>query len=108
MVCEVILWVIFFIFNMTLLALDFYQIVCLSDLEADYMNLYESSSRINAVIVPEFVVHGLFCSLFLVTAHWFMFLLVLPIAYYNTMLFVLSMLNSIVDEDDGVHGSWWY
>lgn len=149
MVCEVILWVIFFIFNMTLLALDFYQIVCLSDLEADYMNLYESSSRINAVIVPEFVVHGLFCSLFLVTGHWFMFLLMLPIAYYNTMLFmkrqhlidvtevfrflkaekkyrviklsfylvllvlvifrfVLSMLNSIVDEDDGVHGSWRY
>ncbi|KAL6958919.1 hypothetical protein U1Q18_040265, partial [Sarracenia purpurea var. burkii] len=61
-------------------------IVCLSDLESDYINHYESSSRVNAVIVPEFVLHGVFCALSLVTGHWFMFLLTLPVACHNTML----------------------
>ncbi|KAL6987080.1 hypothetical protein U1Q18_012839 [Sarracenia purpurea var. burkii] len=86
MAWEAILWVIFFILNMSLIAFNLYQIVCLSDLEADYMNPYESSSRINAVVVPEFVLHGVFCALFLVTGHWAMFLLTLPIAFYNAKL----------------------
>lgn len=88
MVWEAILWVIFFLMTMGLIALNLYQIVCLSDLEADYLNPYESSARINAVIVPEFVLHGVFCALFLLTGHWFMFLLTLPIACYNTILFM--------------------
>uniref|UniRef100_A0A5B7AWR1 Putative Cornichon n=1 Tax=Davidia involucrata TaxID=16924 RepID=A0A5B7AWR1_DAVIN len=88
MAWEAILWVIFFLANMALIALILYQIVCLSDLEADYMNPYESSSRINAVVVPEFVLHGAFCALFLVTGHWFMFLVTVPIACYNVMLFM--------------------
>ncbi|XP_024981663.1 protein cornichon homolog 1-like isoform X3 [Cynara cardunculus var. scolymus] len=64
------------------------QIVCLSDLEADYMNPYESSSRINAVVVPEMVLHGLCSALLLVTGYWFMFLLTLPITIYNSMLYM--------------------
>ncbi|XP_052173478.1 protein cornichon homolog 1-like isoform X2 [Diospyros lotus] len=145
---EAISWVIFFIINMSLIALNLYQIVCLSDLEADYMNPYESSARINAVVIPEFALHGVFCALFLLTGHWLMFLLTLPIACYNTMLYmnrqhlidvtevfrflnaekkyriiklafylllfvlviirlVLSIINSIMDEDDGVHEALW-
>ncbi|KAA8517023.1 hypothetical protein F0562_017159 [Nyssa sinensis] len=122
----------------------FESIMCLWDLEADYMNPYESSSRINAVVVPEFVLHGAFCAVFLVTGHWFMFLVTFPVACYNMMLFmnrqhlidvtevfrflkaekkhrmiklgfyliffaivilrlVLSVIKSIIDEDDAVH-----
>ncbi|CAL5423408.1 unnamed protein product [Camellia sinensis] len=39
---------------------------------------------------------------------------VIKLSFYLVLLvlvifrFVLSMLNCIVDEDDGVHGSWWY
>uniref|UniRef100_A0A5B7AU57 Putative Cornichon n=1 Tax=Davidia involucrata TaxID=16924 RepID=A0A5B7AU57_DAVIN len=144
MAWEAILWVIFFLKNIALIALNLYQLVCLSDLEADYMNPYESSSRINAVVIPEFILHGAFCTLFLVTGHWFMFLVTLPVTCYNIMLFtkrqhlidvtevfrflsaekkyriiklafylvlfviviirlVLSVINSIIDEDDAVH-----
>ncbi|CAK9157224.1 unnamed protein product [Ilex paraguariensis] len=88
MVWLVILWILFFIINMVLIGLNLYQIVCLSDLEADYMNPFESSSRINAVIVPEFILQGVFCVLFLVTGHWLMFLVTLPITCYNMMLFM--------------------
>ncbi|KAK1408472.1 hypothetical protein QVD17_40272 [Tagetes erecta] len=87
MAWEVFLWIIFFTMNVALIASNLYQIVCLTDLEADYMNPYDSSARINAVVIPEMVVHGVCCGLFLVTGHWFLFLLTLPIMIYNTMLY---------------------
>ncbi|CAI9297768.1 unnamed protein product [Lactuca saligna] len=87
MAWEVILWVIFFILNIALIAANLYQIVCLTDLEADYMNPYDSSSRINAVVIPEILIHGIFCGLFLVTGHWFMFIFTLPITIYSAMLY---------------------
>lgn len=62
------------------------KLVILSDLEADYLNPYESSSRINFLIVPEIVVHGLLCALFLLTWHWFLFLITLPLTCYAAML----------------------
>ncbi|KAL2464819.1 Protein cornichon-like protein 1 [Forsythia ovata] len=80
---EWVLWLFFFITNLVLMAANLYQLICLSDLEADYLNPYELASRINAVIVPEFLLHGAFCILFLLTGHWFMFLLTLLPAYYN-------------------------
>ncbi|KAF3620478.1 Protein cornichon -like protein 1 [Capsicum annuum] len=49
MAWEPILWLIFLVINIALISLVIYQIVCLTDLEADYMNPYESSSRINSV-----------------------------------------------------------
>ncbi|KAA8518226.1 hypothetical protein F0562_015700 [Nyssa sinensis] len=88
MAWDAILWVMFFFMTVALITLTLYQIICLADLEADYMNPYESSSRINAVVGPEFILHGVFCALFLVSGHWFMFLLTLPVTCYNTMLFM--------------------
>ncbi|KAL4558097.1 hypothetical protein LXL04_036293 [Taraxacum kok-saghyz] len=88
MAWEVIFWIIFFIINIALIASNLYQIVCLSDLESDYMNPYESSSRINAVVVPEMVLHGVCSVLLLLTGYWFMFLLTLPITIYNSMLYM--------------------
>ncbi|XP_042021985.1 protein cornichon homolog 1-like isoform X1 [Salvia splendens] len=77
------LWIIFTLLNLTLLGLNFYEFLGFSDLEADYLNPYELSSLINYVIVPEYLLHGALCILFLMTGHWIMFLLSLPTAYYN-------------------------
>ncbi|XP_049363633.1 protein cornichon homolog 1 isoform X1 [Solanum verrucosum] len=85
---EPILWLIFLAINISLISLLIYQIVCLTDLEADYMNPYESSSRINSVVLKEYILHGAFCILFLVTGHWFIFLLTLLPAYYNVRKFL--------------------
>ncbi|XP_058748592.1 protein cornichon homolog 1-like [Vicia villosa] len=74
--------------NVALLASAFYQVLMLSDLEADYINPYDASSRINYYVLPEFIAQGLFCALFLFTGHWFMFLLMLPLASYHGMLYV--------------------
>ncbi|KAK1358024.1 Cornichon [Heracleum sosnowskyi] len=88
MAWDPVFWLIFFVINIILIALNIYQIVCLSDLEADYLNPYDSSSRINSVVIPEMVVQGVFCALFLVTGNFYMFLLTLPNACYSARLFM--------------------
>lgn len=62
------------------------QLVCLADLEFDYINPYDSASRINSVVLPEFIVQGVLCVFYLLTGHWFMALLCLPYLYYNFQL----------------------
>lgn len=85
---NLIFWVLCFFVDLALLSSNFYQLVILSDLEADYLNPYESSSRINFLIVPEIIVHGLLCALFLLTWHWFLFLITLPLTCYAAMLYM--------------------
>ncbi|KAH6837757.1 Cornichon family protein [Perilla frutescens var. hirtella] len=58
------------------------------DLEFDYINPYDSASRINKVVLPEFITQGVLCFLFLVTGHWFMSLLCVPYLYYNVRLYL--------------------
>ncbi|XP_051142531.1 protein cornichon homolog 1-like isoform X2 [Andrographis paniculata] len=83
MAWEPILWLIFSFINVGLLGLNFYQFLGFSDLEADYLNPYELSSRVNSVILAEYLLQGAFSILLLVTGHWIMFLISLPPAYYN-------------------------
>lgn len=62
------------------------QLMCLADLEFDYINPYDSASRINYVVLPEFVLQGVLSLLFLLSGHWFMFLFSTPVLYYNVKL----------------------
>jgi hypothetical protein len=63
-----------------------WQLMCLSDLEFDYINPYDSASRINASVVPEIAIHvGLSC-VYLIFGYWFMFLINLPLIYYHACL----------------------
>lgn len=59
------------------------QLMCLADLEFDYINPYDSASRINWVVWPEFVAEGVLCFVHLTAGHWIMFLMCLPYLYYN-------------------------
>ncbi|XP_057424240.1 protein cornichon homolog 1 isoform X2 [Lotus japonicus] len=80
--------VICFPSNIALLASTFYQILILSDLEADYVNPFDASSRINYFVLPEFIGQGVLCALCLFTGHWVMFLLTVPVTCYHVMLYV--------------------
>ncbi|CAA6672329.1 unnamed protein product [Spirodela intermedia] len=88
MAWELVLWLFAFFSVISLIALTAYQLICLSDLEFDYINPYDSSSRINAVVTPEFVVQGVLCVLFLLSLHWFPFLIMAPITYYHSKLYL--------------------
>ncbi|KAF7828364.1 protein cornichon-like protein 4-like [Senna tora] len=76
-------WLISFFLLIALLVLVTYQLMCLADLEFDYINPYDSSSRINRVVLPEFITQGVLCLFYLVTGHWIMSLFCAPYLYYN-------------------------
>lgn len=65
---------------------DVMQLMCLADLELDYINPYDSAARINYVILPEFITEGVLCFAFLLTGHWVMALFSIPYLYYNVTL----------------------
>ncbi|XP_031488141.1 protein cornichon homolog 1-like isoform X2 [Nymphaea colorata] len=65
-----------------------WELISLSDLEFDYINPYDSSSRINTWVIPEFVIQGVLSALFLVTWRWFMLILTAPITYYHLTLYM--------------------
>jgi protein cornichon len=64
----------------------FGQVMCLADLEFDYINPYDTASRVNKVMVPEFILQGILSLVLLITGHWIMFLLSLPFVYYDYTL----------------------
>ncbi|XP_024019048.1 protein cornichon homolog 4 [Morus notabilis] len=76
-------WLLSFFFILALLLILGFQLVCLVDLEYDYINPYDSASRINRVVLPEFITQAVLCFVLLVTGHWVAFLLSLPYLYYN-------------------------
>lgn len=59
------------------------QLMCLADLEFDYINPYDLSARINKVVLPEFVTQAVQCFFYLVTRHWIMALLCAPYLLHN-------------------------
>ncbi|XP_054823290.1 protein cornichon homolog 4 [Prosopis cineraria] len=80
-------WLISFFLLIALLVIVTYQLMCLADLEFDYINPYDSSSRINRVVFPEFIMQGVLCLFYLVTGHWVMSLFSAPYLYYNVRLY---------------------
>ncbi|KAF5954422.1 hypothetical protein HYC85_007278 [Camellia sinensis] len=97
-------WLLFFFILIALLAIVVYQLrvfvqlMCLADLEFDYINPYDSASRINKMVLPEYFTQGVLCLLYLITGHWFMSLLSAPYLYYNVRLMIWSALEE--DERD--------
>ncbi|KAJ4954069.1 hypothetical protein NE237_030901 [Protea cynaroides] len=81
-------WLLSFFLEIGLVCLIVYQLMCLADLEFDYINPYDSARRINSVIFPEFVTQGVLSFLFLVTGHWIMFLLCVPYLCYNVRMYM--------------------
>ncbi|KAL2321626.1 hypothetical protein Fmac_026005 [Flemingia macrophylla] len=76
-------WLISFFILIALIVLVIYQLMCLADLEFDYINPYDSTSRINKVVLPEYIIVGGLCLFYLITGHWIMSLLCAPYLYYN-------------------------
>ncbi|KAF3338288.1 protein cornichon 1-like protein [Carex littledalei] len=85
---ELMLWLFAFVSVISLIGLSLYQLITLSDLEFDYINPFDSSNRINAVVLPEFILQAVLCASFLLTWHWFSFLITLPVTCYHLKLYM--------------------
>lgn len=66
-----------------------YQIITLSDLECDYINARSCCSKLNKWVIPELVGHTIVTVLMLVSLHWVIFLLNLPVATWNIYRFIM-------------------
>uniref|UniRef100_A0A3B4FSP6 Cornichon family AMPA receptor auxiliary protein 4 n=1 Tax=Pundamilia nyererei TaxID=303518 RepID=A0A3B4FSP6_9CICH len=66
-----------------LIFLSVYFIITLSDLECDYINARACCSKLNKWVIPEMVAQCLSTMLMLVSMHWFILLLNLPVAAWN-------------------------
>ncbi|RDY04205.1 Protein cornichon-like 4 [Mucuna pruriens] len=95
---EVLYWISTFVLILTLLCILGYQLILLVDLEFDYINPYDSTSRINQVVLPEFIIQGIFCFTNLISGHWFIFLISLPFLYYNVILEHLADVTEIYNK----------
>ncbi|KAK8584372.1 hypothetical protein V6N13_109773 [Hibiscus sabdariffa] len=84
---DLFIWLLSFFILVALLVILVFQLICLADLEFDYINPYDSSSRINKVVLPEFILQGFLCLLYLLTGHWVMSLICAPYLYYNVRLY---------------------
>ncbi|GAA0145227.1 membrane traffic protein [Lithospermum erythrorhizon] len=85
---EVWAWLLFFFSLIALLIMVVYQLMCLADLEFDYINPYDSASRINRIVLPEYIAQAALSFIYLVTGHWFMALLSIPYLYFNVRLYM--------------------
>ncbi|KAK7406213.1 hypothetical protein VNO78_07833 [Psophocarpus tetragonolobus] len=84
---DLLAWLISFFLLIALLVLVTYQLMCLADLEFDYINPYDSASRINMVIFPEFIIQAVLCFFYLITRHWVMTLFCVPYLFHNIRLY---------------------
>lgn len=53
------------------------------DLESDFVNPIDMCGRTNRLVIPEYVTHGCLVFIFLISGHWFEFLINLPILGYH-------------------------
>ncbi|XP_012073032.1 protein cornichon homolog 1 isoform X2 [Jatropha curcas] len=88
MAWELLFWFLCLCTNFGLLAMLFYELLCLTDLEADQLNPFEATACINKWILPEFILQGVICVLLLLTGHWVIFLMEAPLTCYHVLLFM--------------------
>ncbi|XP_058763999.1 protein cornichon homolog 4-like [Vicia villosa] len=84
---DIFAWLFSFFTLIALIVIIIYQLMCLADLEFDYINPYDSTSRINKVLFPEYIILGVLFCFYVVTGHWIMALLCAPYIYYNVKLY---------------------
>lgn len=85
---DLTLWLLSFFAVAAALGILIYQLMCLSDLEFDYINPFDSASSINKFVLPEFIIQGSLCAVFLLTGHWVMALINAPVVYYHVTLYM--------------------
>lgn len=85
---DMLIWLIFFFIVIAILVMVIFQLISLTDLEFDYINPYDTASRINKIVLPEFITQGVLCFLFLITGHWVLSLYCVPYLYYNVKLYM--------------------
>ncbi|XP_014251959.1 protein cornichon homolog 4 [Cimex lectularius] len=88
-----------------LLFLLAYFIITISDLECDYLNVWQCCAKLNIWIVPKLVAHGVLIPLFLLCGHWVLALINLPpVAWMAYEYLKVPLGNTGVYDPTEIHG----
>ncbi|KAK9387090.1 cornichon [Lipomyces mesembrius] len=80
---EAWLYLLAVILNAVNLFLQVFFTIMYSDLECDYINVFDLCNRLNSYILPEAGVQAFLTFLFLINGYWIALLLNLPLVAYN-------------------------
>ncbi len=61
----------------------FLQLICLSDLEQDYMNPHEACTSVNNIVLPEYALQAFMTLVYTMFGHWVVALIAVPMTLYN-------------------------
>lgn len=78
-----IIWCLSFLLVAVLLGITMYGLICLSDLEHDFINPHDASTRMNQFALPELGIQAALTVLYLVTWKWFLLLYNAPMLAYH-------------------------
>eukprot|EP00850_Spirogloea_muscicola_P005883 SM000027S09664 [mRNA] locus=s27:628536:629875:+ [translate_table: standard] len=81
-----LLGIVMYMSDASAAAITWVQLICLSDLENDFINPHDSASRINLLVAPEAALHAGLSVLHLVTGRWVFALLNAPLVVYHARL----------------------
>ncbi|XP_027727691.1 protein cornichon homolog 4 isoform X2 [Vombatus ursinus] len=103
---EAVVFVFSLIDCCALIFLSVYFIITLSDLECDYINARSCCSKLNKWVVPELIGHTIVTILMLISLHWFIFLLNLPVATWN--IYRDTQPRAVEVTHEGSHDQAWF
>ena len=72
-------WALCFLIEAALLGIIMYTLICLADLENDFINPHDSANRINKFVGPEYVLQAIHFLFFLLAGKWSLVLVSLPV-----------------------------
>lgn len=81
-------WLLAFFLQAALLGLTMYGLIVISDLESDYVNPHDSSSTLNKLWKPEYLLEGALTILLWVSRYWLQGLIHLPLVAWNLRTFL--------------------
>ncbi|CAF1014283.1 unnamed protein product [Adineta ricciae] len=65
--------------NLLLLFINIYNIITLSDLETELLNVRSCCTKLDQTFLPEFILHLISTIFFVFGGHWFLFLFNVPV-----------------------------
>ncbi|GMM42899.1 hypothetical protein FOG51_02759 [Hanseniaspora uvarum] len=83
----IFLFIVAVITNCVLLGIQVHFTILYGDLESDYINPIKLCKSVNKLVKPDAFIHAGLSALFLLKGYWFVFLLNLPILYFNFQKF---------------------
>eukprot|EP00775_Hariotina_reticulata_P011959 gene11959-12102_t len=86
---QLLVWLAAMIIQSALLGRNMYAIVCLTDLENDYINPYDLSSKMNRFVVHELITQAVIAALLLLSGNWFT-----GVCHAAVLVYMLHLHNS--------------